>query len=169
MFQKIKNKVTNTKESIKKVTNYTEAKDNFEEIKKMVNVLALPEKNKTIKKTFSEIVIEKGLTNLDLQNIYFNYIRSFYILFLFLIVCFGSSLYSAFIVNSFSHFLLGISMCLILLATLFRFSFYAFQIKKQKWCNFGEWYSSPDYWFPTFSLNTNIKSNKKEKEKDVNE
>lgn len=151
---KIKNGVFNTKDTVKKVTNYEEAKQNWSTIKDMSNKMLKPTaiEQSPNKKTFHETVLEQGLTQADLNQIYFNYSLSFYISTFFAVVCLLSGVYSAFVNASFIGFLLGISICLVCVASMFRFSFNAFKVRHQKFCSVQDWWNNSSQWFPKIRL-----------------
>lgn len=151
---KIKNGVFNTKDTAKKVINYEEAKQNWNVIKDMYYKMLKPGSinNAPVKKTFHETVLEQGLTQSDLNQIYFNYAISFYISAFFAILCLSSGAYSAFVNASFIGFLLGLSIFTVCLASMFRFSFNAFKIRHQKFCSVQDWWNNSNQWFPKLKL-----------------
>lgn len=152
--KKIKNSASSTKETFFKVINYDEAKENWGTIKDMYEKgLKVPkDNNTTTKKTFHETVIEQGLTQADLNQMYFNYAVSFYISMFFAIVCLISACYSAFISGSFMGFLVGLAIFFVCLSSMFRFSMDSFKIRHQKFCSLQDWWNNPNFWFPKLKL-----------------
>lgn len=151
---KIKNGVFTTKDTVKKVLNYEEAKDNWKTIKDMSNKMLKPTstEQKGVQKTFHETVFEQGLTQADLNQIYFNYAVSFYISALFAVICLISGMYSAFFNSSFIGFILGLSIFSVCLASMFRFSFNSFKVRHQKFCSIQDWWNNSSQWFPKLKL-----------------
>lgn len=123
------------------------------EIKNMASVYLSP--NKEIKsarvENFKQAMERNGTTPKQLENIYKNYLISFYIAisaFSFLIIF---AFYQAWVGNGFISALACLSIALLSLANAFKFSFRCFQIKYQKLCSIKDYLNNKEF-FP-FPLN----------------
>lgn len=102
------------------------------------------------KETFKEALSRQNVSDLELIQIYKNYVYIFYISVVFSVMLFVLLLYKLFIQQqvfiSFS-ILVFLVFCL---ASCFKYSFRSFQIKHQKLCSIMEWWNRPNDWFPPF-------------------
>lgn len=123
------------------------------EIKNMASVYLSP--NKEIKnarvENFKQALERNGTTPKQLENIYKNYLLSFYIAicaFSFLIIF---AFYQIMAGNGIISALACLSIALLSLANAFKFSFRCFQIKYQKLCSIKDYLNNKEF-FP-FPLN----------------
>lgn len=122
------------------------------EIKGMAKKVLSP--NETIKnakkETFKEAVSRQKISDLELLQIYKNYVLIFYISIGFAALLFSFLIYKLFIKN---EMLISISLLVFVvfcLVNAFKYSFRSFQIKHQKLCGVKEWWDRPHEWFPPF-------------------
>lgn len=152
MFKWLKNKVIAGKEGSKEIIGTKNIKENWSDIKEMSQKLLVPSKSEvdlSQRKTFAQVVLEKKLSHYDLAQIYKNYAISFYISVVFAALCVGGFVYTLFFLGKFFPAMASLAFTLVCLANAFRFSFFSFRIKHQKFCSFQDWLNNPKQWLPS--------------------
>ena len=149
MFGWIKKKGLNSVDYSKKVLSADEIKKNATDIKDMASILLQPTKN-TKTETFNDAKRRLNVNDLELIQVYKNYVYSFYVSLAFAIICFTLLMKYLFMDNNIMGGIATLSILCICLANSFRFSFRAFQIKHQKLCTVKEWFDRGNEWFPSF-------------------
>lgn len=157
MFNFFKNKAVEKKNKLadttKKLVGVEDRKKNWNYISYMSSkVFSFKKEDLEVRKTFSQEMKDKNLTQEDLNQIYNSYSLTFYIFFIFSILCLISAIYSGFVQLSFVSFTFGIGVFLICLMNMLRYSLYAFKIKHKKFCNLQDWWNNPQDWFPKMTF-----------------
>ena len=133
----------------KKVIAAEEIKKNALDIKDMASVLLNPNVPESKKESFNEAKRRLNVNDLELIQVYKNYVYSFYVSLGFGFICFALLMKYLFMDNNIMGGIATLSILCICLANSFRFSFRAFQIKHQKLCTVKEWFDRGNEWFPS--------------------
>ena len=150
MFGWIKKKGLNSVDYGKKVIAADEIKKNALDIKDMASVLLNPNVPESKKESFNEAKRRLNVNDLELIQVYKDYVYSFYVSLVFGIISFTLLMKYLFMDNNIMGGIATLSILCICLANSFRFSFRAFQIKHQKLCTVKEWFDRGNEWFPSF-------------------
>ena len=134
----------------KKVIAAEEIKKNALDIKDMASILLNPHAQDSKKESFNDAKKRLNINDLELIQVYKNYVYSFYVSLVFGIICFTLLMKYLFMDNNIMGGIATLSILCICLANSFRFSFRAFQIKHQKLCTVKEWFDRGNEWFPSF-------------------
>ena len=134
----------------KKVIAAEEIKKNALDIKDMASILLNPHAQDSKKESFNDAKKRLNINDLELIQVYKNYVYSFYVSLGFGLICFALLMKYLFMDNNIMGGIATLSILCICLANSFRFSFRAFQIKHQKLCTVKEWFDRGNEWFPSF-------------------
>lgn len=155
MFNWLKKGTKNVSESVvdggKNLLGTESIVEATNEIKTMAQKVLSPKDTiKNAKKeTFKEAIARQKISDLELLQIYKNYVMIFYISIGFAAILFSLLIYKLFIKN---EMLISISLVVFFvfcLVNAFKYSFRSFQIKHQKLCAVKEWWDRPNEWFPS--------------------
>ena len=149
MFGWIKKKGLSSVDYGKKVIAADEIKKNATDIKDMASILLKPTKSTKVE-TFNDAKKRLNVNDIELIQVYKNYVYSFYVSLVFGIISFTLLMKYLFMDNNIMGGIATLSILCICLANSFRFSFRAFQIKHQKLCTVKEWFDRGNEWFPSF-------------------
>lgn len=154
MFKWAKSKLINSKDGLKdtgkKLSGYDQIEASAKEIKGMAQTILSPtEQIKNAKEeTFNAAMKRMSINDVQLVHNYKNFAYIFYISLLFTFICFVVTLYKLFIDRAIMDAIPAMAIMLFCLANSFKYSFRAFQIKKQNLCSVKEWWERSNEWFP---------------------
>jgi hypothetical protein len=155
MFNWLKKGIKNTSEKIvdngKKLFGSETIVETSIEIKNMAKKTLSPKEaiKNAKKETFIEAIKRQKITDLELLQIYKNYVTIFYISIGFAIFLFIFLIYKLFIKNEILDSISVLVFFIFCLVNAFKYSFRSFQIKHQKLCAVKEWWDRPNEWFPS--------------------
>lgn len=152
MFKWTKNKVKEVSEFGSEVINLKQIKETSGDIAKMAKDTLDPRAKKSNQtETFEHARTRLNLKLNDINQVYYNYSISFYVVLSASVICFLYLIYALFIEKQIMSAFSALAILAFLLANCFQFSFRAFQIKHQKLCSVRDWWNRGNDWFPSIT------------------